>query len=531
MPLFENDKVVNLQEINSLDVRNCSATEAVAWLDSFIFSKSKVEPTAIDMNIKFGLGSPLHFIVVDSFRKMWNKVESDSDVKLKLDLWTKNMEIVYGVSPDPETFFRHTYLVTLTKLVIYLRLAGKEMPNADQTLKALSGEYFESYGISNLIEEDFFSWILNGKITDSVLTVSKEFAKALLQYDLSRAEEDLFKEIYEAMVELKERHRIGEYYTPEWLSKKTVLLAVEQWKVENNKVPRFLDPACGSGTFLTNVIHLMKKEFRPENISEEELLELIVNKVVGVDINPLAVMIARANYIIALGELLKLGKPVAIPVYISDSIRLPEALVTVSEGVEVYDIEAGGYHLQIPRNISLNSEKRAKVLNGLREAIKEYKLRHNADQSLQVLRRHISDIADKSEESVLDQTFKTLVLLIDKGLDSIWVFILNNIYATLSLKMSKFDILVSNPPWIVMRSIENRKYQDFLKDQVFSYSLLDRGQINLYTHMEMATLFFCRTTDLYLEKGGITAFLMPISVLTGAYHHSSFQRFVSRSLK
>lgn len=531
MPLFENEKVVDLQEISSLDMRNYSTIETIAWLDSFIFSKHKVEPTATDLNIKFGLGSPLHLIMIDSFEKMWKEVENDPNVKLKLDLWTKNMEIVYGVSPDIDTFFRHTYLVTLIKLAIYLRLAGKELPNEEQILKTLSGEYFESYGISNLIEEDFFSWILHQKIVDNALKASKEFAKALQQYDLSRAEEDLFKEIYEAMVELKERHRLGEYYTPEWLSKKTVLLALQHWEVANNKTPRILDPACGSGTFLTNVIHLMKKECRPENISEVELLELIVNNVVGVDINPLAVMIARANYIIALGELLKLGKPVTIPVYISDSIKLPEALFTVIEGVEVYDIEAGEYHLQIPKDVSLNAEKRARVLNGLREAIKEYKLRHDADQALQVLHRHTSEIANKAEVSVLDQTYKTLVRLVDKGMDSIWIFMLNNIYATLSLKMRKFDMLISNPPWIVMRSIENRRYQDFLKEQVFNYRLLDRHQINLYTHMEMATLFFCKTTDLYLENGGITAFLMPISVLTGAYHHSNFQRFKKPKMK
>ena len=531
IPTYSNNQVVGLQEINSLDMKSSSAVEIIAWLDSFVFSKREVVPTAVDMNIKFGLGSPLHFIINDSFNNMWLIVEHDSDVQLKFDLWTKNMEIVYGVSPDIKTFFRHTYLVTLTKLVIYLRLVGKKLPSDEQILKTLSGEYFESYGISNLIEEDFFSWILNGKIVSSTLAVSKELSKALLQYDLSSAEEDLFKEIYEAMVELKERHRLGEYYTPEWLSKKTVLLAFEQWGGQNGKVPRILDPACGSGTFLTNAIHLLKKEFKPHDISDEQLLNLIVRSVVGVDINPLAAMIARANYIIALGDLLRLGKPVSIPVYISDSIRLPVALITISEGIEVYDFEAGDYHLHMPSEISLNSEKRAKVLHGLREATKEYKLRHSKSQSIQVLHRLIVDMTNESERNVLEQTFRNLAILIDEGADSVWVFMLNNIYATLSLKNCKFDILVSNPPWIVMRSIENQKYQDFLKDQVFSYKLLDRDQIHLYTHMEMATLFFCRTTDLYLEKGGITSFLMPISVLTGAYHHTNFQRFSKPKMK
>ncbi len=49
--------------------------------------------------------------------------------------------------------------------------------------------------------------------------------------------------------------------------------------------------------------------------------------------------------------------------------------------------------------------------------------------------------------------------------------------------------------------------------------------------MEMATLFFCRTSDLYLEEDGVIAFLLPTSVLTGAYHHANFQRFKKPKMK
>jgi hypothetical protein len=43
--------------------------------------------------------------------------------------------------------------------------------------------------------------------------------------------------------------------------------------------------------------------------------------------------------------------------------------------------------------------------------------------------------------------------------------------------------------------------------------------------MEMATLFFCRTSDLYLKEGGYIAFLMPISVITAAEQHVRFKLF------
>ena len=46
---------------------------------------------------------------------------------------------------------------------------------------------------------------------------------------------------------------------------------------------------------------------------------------VGADIHPLAVIIAKTNYILALGDLLKKRKStITIPVYLADTLKLPE---------------------------------------------------------------------------------------------------------------------------------------------------------------------------------------------------------------
>ncbi|MEM2868491.1 MAG: hypothetical protein QXR84_08450, partial [Candidatus Bathyarchaeia archaeon] len=66
---------------------------------------------------------------------------------------------------------------------------------------------------------------------------------------------------------------------------------------------------------------------------------------------------------------------------------------------------------------------------------------------------------------------------------------------------------------------------DFLKQQVLDYELLESDQVHLFTHMEAATLFFCRSSDLYLKNEGLIAFVMPRSVLTGAFHHVNFKKF------
>ena len=61
-------------------------------------------------------------------------------------------------------------------------------------------------------------------------------------------------------------------------------------------------------------------------------LEYILNCVVGVDLNPLAVMAARVNYLLAIADLIphRTG-PVALPVYLADSILTPTEGATLFE--------------------------------------------------------------------------------------------------------------------------------------------------------------------------------------------------------
>jgi len=215
IPVIEDCSVVDVSEISSINLMSVSAEEAILWFDSFVFHKPKIRPTAEDLKFRFGPGSPTYSLAVNMLRGLWEEVKTEPSVKLKFDLWAKNMEIVYGGSPREEAFLDQTYLVTLVKLIVYYRLSGDNLVQADQIKRALTGEYFQSYGILNLIEEDFFTWILHPKIVDRALALTCDLAKELLRYDMGQIDEDLFKEIYQEIVKRSERHRIGEYYTPE----------------------------------------------------------------------------------------------------------------------------------------------------------------------------------------------------------------------------------------------------------------------------------------------------------------------------
>jgi hypothetical protein len=111
---------------------------------------------------------------------------------------------------------------------------------------------------------------------------------------------------------------------------------------------------------------------------------------------------------------------------------------------------------------------------------------------------------------------------IDADSDTIWAFVLKNIYKPLFLKR-KFDFIIGNPPWIAFRFMEPA-YQAFLKRQItIEYKLLT-GRGELITQMEVATLFFIRAADLYLKSNGTIAFVLPKSLFSADQHDGLRQR-------
>ncbi|MGH2639297.1 MAG: Eco57I restriction-modification methylase domain-containing protein [Rhabdochlamydiaceae bacterium] len=124
-------------------------------------------------------------------------------------------------------------------------------------------------------------------------------------------------------------------------------------------------------------------------------------------------------------------------------------------------------------------------------------------------------------EKVLLYTSESLAKLIKAEKDTVWAFILKNIYKPLFLKDKKFDIILGNPPWLSFRYVESTDYQKFLKQLIIDdYHLLDSDRAELITQLELATLFFVRSADLYLRKDGTISFVMPRSIFVSDQHYN-----------
>lgn len=171
--------------------------------------------------------------------------------------------------------------------------------------------------------------------------VVRAIARRLARFDWTQVEHDILKVLYESVIDTDTRHRLGEYYTPDWLAQRMV-----DTHVSDPLTDRVLDPACGSGTFLFWAVRRVLDALDAAAVTNKQALEHVVAHVSGVDLHPVAVTLARVTYLLAIGrDRLTDRGALTIPVFLGDSVRweqdaslLQQGGITVrtSDGMELF---------------------------------------------------------------------------------------------------------------------------------------------------------------------------------------------------
>jgi len=339
------------------------------------------------------------------------------------------------ISLFASSFIVGSYLKRLEEA--YMR-SGKDM--LDELKGLEEGGIFAELGIKNFLEADYFAWYLD-EWNDEIASLIYEISKKLLDYEPATVEltpervKDLFKRLYQNLVPRSIRHKIGEYFTPDWLAE----LLLDEVGYDGNPEKKVLDPACGSGTFLVLAIKRIREYAEEHFIDERTLLTKIVENVKGIDLNPLAVLASKANYIIALADLLRYRprEGIEIPVYLADSIAVGRRMSL--NGWEVY-LKTSEGEFWIPHEV-LDKGLLSRILEDVEFCAKN-------KYSKEDFNEFISKKYDLSENSLesLTRLYLKILSLEKKGRDKIWTRILKNSFAPLLI--GKFDFVVGNPPWI-----------------------------------------------------------------------------------
>lgn len=527
---------IDLDAREPLDLHYADPVDAYFWFDRYLLATPILEPSVERIAAEFGSKSPILSDMISELSSIWKEASGRPYVKVLFDQWNKYLTIVYGSTVgDEELFLRHTYLATLAKLIVYGYFSEGVLPTSeDEIVSTLNGDAFKAWRIHNFLEEDFFAWVVRGKTKRKGVAFARKLIKSISRFDLDKIDQDMLRELYQELVDPETRKSLGEFYTPEWLTE----LLVEPL-VSKDPEASFLDPACGSGTFLFTVIRLKKKHVN--RIRGQALLRHLVETVQGVDVHPLAVIVSKANYLLALGKLLRSARthvPISIPIYLSNSIRPPRHEMDPATSIPTYRFDAYGELLKIPEAVARSPTMMDAAIDAMNEyavdlATSGGKFENTLTFFMTLVQKRVLDIAKvdptHTEEIVrtLFETANLMVKLIRSEKDTIWAFIIKNYYKPLYLRERKFDFLVGNPPWLTYKGIADPSYQSYIKDLIVNVYCLARGErariADLITHMEQATLFMLRCAEFYLRDGHRIAFVMPRSFFS-ADHHEAFRR-------
>jgi len=505
---------IDLRVLEETDWRKLKGPEVYFWLDRYFRRQEILSPTSEAIVRDFGEKSHAFQSSAQALLTLWTQIKDRTSFGVFYESWDKYLRIVYGsVVAGDELFVRHTYLATLAKLMAWRRLTeSRTLPDEAGIVDMLEGRLFKQQGIENFIEEDFFSWPARSEARKTAAEVARGLFSLLQNYNLRELTEDVLKALYQELVDPATRHDLGEFYTPDWLAHRIVNKLLDE-KQEGS----VLDPACGSGTFL----YLTIREKRERLGDAPKTLHHILGAVCGADIHPLAVIVAKTNYILALGDLLKKRKgSVTIPIYLANTIRLPEQLTQMAES-GVYKIEIDSEEIWVNGEL-LKTE--LGLYDQAIEAAKDFAWQNRnqraTEEKFQVFLQ-AQGFPSADDEALVQSLFRiaeSLKAFIEADRDTIWAFVLKNVYKPFFFK-GKFDFVVGNPPWIAFRYLEPN-YQAVLKKQITQEYGLLQARAHLMTHLEVAALFLVRAADLYLTSGGTVAFVLPRSLFTADQHDS-----------
>jgi hypothetical protein len=124
--------------------------------------------------------------------------------------------------------------------------------------------------------------------------------------------------------------------------------------------------------------------------------------------------------------------------------------------------------------------------------------------------------------------YEGLKLVKEKGRNSIWKFILQNLYKPYFLG-GRFDYIIGNPPWFTYSSIKNEEYQDTLKRLAEKYGVNPAKTAN-FPHLEIAAIFLAHCTNFFLKETGKLGFVLPRSFFS-AEHHDNTRKGAVKGLK
>ena len=444
-------------------------------------------------------------LIYTEWTRLFGQVDGTETERLSryLEDASRSHGIDYRTDPQAYVFALSTYIALVAKTCAVYSLASRSdealNPSSDPRafLRSIeTGEYFRMFGIENMLGTDFFSWYLGGDVTENLDEPLGLLLERLRTIDFDVTQKspesvrDLFKGLYMGFTPAPMRHALGEYYTPDWLA--SHVMDTAGWSPTQS----LLDPTCGSGTFILEGLRR-----RLETDSGSSTARELLHGLYGFDLNPLAVLTARASIVVFLSGRFDASDPVLLPVFLADAINTADPV----DGVFTHSIltEKGERSFSLPVCLAESTDF-FPVMDQLRICIDAGLDCPAIETSLKALSPVVRSF-EASAAAVFERTIEDLVDLHRNHWNGIWCLILFDRIEAGCVK--DIDLVAGNPPWVKWSNLP-RPYAEFIKPicdrmDIFSEDVWVGG-----IQSDISTVVTYHALERFVRKSGSLAFLI-----------------------
>lgn len=519
-----NEDTLELVSECKLNKQNPDSKALLIWLESVMSTQSSIKPVPEEIERRLGAESPAYKLDTAELKAIYQANAGNEEVQLKRQLWAKLLRTAFGAEfiDSEDLFVTHTLLVTTAELIAHAVLGFDVGLTGPLTAKQItSGSEFANARIRGVVEADFFDWVTDTPVGESFV---RNLGRRIARFDWGAVEHDVLKILYESVIVKEVREQLGEYYTPDWLADRMVDIFMPE-PLESVT----LDPSCGSGTFLFHAIRKYLAAAQEAGTNVDDAVQQATYHVIGLDVHPVAVTLARVTYLLALGrDNIKSDnrKYLTIPIYLGDAVQWKqEADIFSSDVVRVttddsnlFGTGGGGFQmdLRFPRSVLQDASRFDYLVSDMADKALDTHP-DTASKAVAPLLKKYGVASDSKDGQVLRETFVNLCTLRAQGRNHIWGYYVKNLIRPLWLAEpeNRVDSLIGNPPWL--------RYNKMTVAMKENYRALAKPR-NLLTGglgaaaRDLSALFVVRAVELYLHDGGSFAFVMPYGVLMSKPH-------------
>ena len=515
----EEDLPLQKNETRSIFDRPEQAPRLREYLHSIISVPSEnISPTAENLERHFGNSSDVFLAGNLLLKEAYDAHREDPTVAVKRRLWQDLLQVALGkdaATAGDESdwlFIRHTYITSLIAVIMQQQLLGDVAHYASERPDALlKGQILaEQSDLHGVIDADLFTWPT--EVGES--TYLREIARVVEWFDWAQNAKEVGPTLYQNVITQEERKRLGEYYTPRWLAKE-----ITETVVDAPLSQRVLDPSCGSGTFIeTAVEHILNHS---GSLSRTETLKKLQENVVGIDIHPVAVQLAKATWVMAAADTIRAARTegtdtgaVSAPIYLGDSMQLryDTGTLSASQSIELETHETLPDHtapiiFSIPKELARRQADIDQLISEMAIAIDESK---NAE--------HVADAYEMSD--ACRQSMKAVATLMRElhaaDRNHVWAYYIRNMIRPAVIAEEKVDCIIGNPPWLTYNQSADIIRQELREMSEQRYQIWAGGK--QASNQDIATLFYTRCAELYARPGTQIGMVMPHSALRAGQH-------------